>query len=238
MKAVILAGGKGTRLAPYTTVLPKPLMPVGDMPILGLLLKQLRRHGIEEVVLAIGHLGALIRAVIGDGSEYGLNVAYSGETMPLGTAGPLHNIIGELRGDFLMMNGDLLTTLDFGHLIAHHRDSSSDATIGTYRRDIKIDFGLIERDERGGFTAYIEKPTYTHYVSMGVYVLDADAVREFVREPKFLDMPDLIQKLHGAGYRVNCFDEECFWLDAGRPEDYRLANEMFDRAPEKFLTTR
>jgi NDP-sugar pyrophosphorylase family protein len=235
MKAIILAGGKGTRLAPYTTVLPKPLMPIGDMPILGLLLRQLRRHGVREVILAIGHLGALIRAVISDGSEYGLSVSYSNEITPMGTAGPLHNIIDELTGDFLMMNGDLFTTLNFSRLIAHHRENSADATIGIHRRDIKLEFGLIERDGAGRFAGYLEKPTYSHHVSMGVYVFNADAVRGFVREPAFLDMPDLILKLHGAGHRVTCFDDECFWLDAGRPEDYRLANQLFEESPEKFL---
>jgi NDP-mannose synthase len=135
-----------------------------------------------------------------------------------------------------MMNGDLLTTLDFGRFVAHHRSAGADATIGVHRREIKIDFGLVEHDEAGRFSGYIEKPTYEHYVSMGVYVLSAEALREFVAEPVYLDMPDLIRKMHAAGRRVDCFDGECFWLDVGRPDDYRAATEMFGSSPERFLS--
>jgi NDP-sugar pyrophosphorylase family protein len=235
MKAVILAGGKGTRLAPYTTVLPKPLMPIADMPILALLLKQLKHHGVTDVILAIGYLGALIQAVIGDGHSYGLNVTYSTEEAPLGTAGPLHKIIDGLEGDFLVMNGDLLTTLNVGQFIQHHQGTGADITIATYRRDIKIDFGLIERDAESNFLGYIEKPTYQHHVSMGLYVIKADSVRNFLGGGEYLDMPNLILQSHAAGRFISCFSEDCFWLDIGRPDDYRLANEIYEQRPDAFL---
>lgn len=235
MKAIILAGGKGTRLSPYTTILPKPLMPINDMPILALLLKQLGQHGVTDVILAIGYLGTLIQAVIGDGKQFGLNVTYSKEETPLGTAGPMHKIIEDLHDDFLVMNGDLLTTLNIGKFIRHHRNSSADVTIATYRRDIKIDFGLIEHDEAGVFLRYVEKPTYSHFISMGLYVINPDAVRGFLGDGDYLDMPDLIGKLKEAGRRVSCYHEDCFWLDIGRPDDYRLANELYEKRPEEFL---
>ncbi|HEV7372052.1 sugar phosphate nucleotidyltransferase [Arenibaculum sp.] len=236
MKAVILAGGKGTRLAPYTTVLPKPLMPVGGgMAILELLIRQLKSAGIVDLTLAVGYLAHLIEAVIGDGGKYGVGVKYSREDRPMGTAGPITPVIAEMGEDFLVMNGDLLTNIRFDRLVRHHRDTRADATIAVFRRRIDIDFGLIEMDDDGFMTGYREKPKLDHFVSMGLYVLKRDAVAPFLTPGSYLDMPDLVRQMASAGRRVACFREDCFWLDIGRHEDYEAANAILETRLDEFL---
>ena len=174
MRAVILAGGKGQRLRPYTTVLPKPLMPIGDMPILEVVLRQLKAAGITRVTMAVGHLADLLQAFFGNGSRFGLAIDYSFEEKPLGTVGPL-TLIDSLADerDFLVMNGDVLTTIDYSRLIARHRDAGADVTIATFRREVKIDFGVIEAGADDLLTGYVEKPRFDYRVSMGIYCFDA-----------------------------------------------------------------
>jgi NDP-mannose synthase len=169
MRAVILAGGKGQRLRPYTTVLPKPLMPIGDMPILEVVLRQLKAAGVTRVTMAVGYLAELMQAFFGDGKRLGLQIDYSFEDRPLGTVGPL-TLIPSLaeETDFLMMNGDVLTTLNPRHLIERHRSAGADVTIATYRREVKIDFGVIETDTEHLLTGYVEKPRFDYRVSMGI----------------------------------------------------------------------
>ena len=171
MQAVILAGGQGTRLRPYTAVLPKPLMPIGDLPILEIVLRQLRRAGFAEVTLAVSYLAEMIQAYCGDGSRYGLRLRYSRETAALSTAGPLQLVPG-LDGTFLVMNGDLLTTLDYGALVRRHRESGAVATIATHRRSVRIDYGVVEPGADGTLARYVEKPEYHYQVSMGINVLE------------------------------------------------------------------
>ena len=224
MRAVILAGGRGTRLAPYTTVLPKPLMPVGDMPILELLIRRLEASGIRRVTVAVGHLASLIRAYFGDGSAWGVELDYSMEDMPLGTAGPLGLVQG-LDSTFLVMNGDLLTDLDFTGLVAEHTRSGVVATVGTFRRDIKIDLGVIDEAD-GLVTGYTEKPTFHFLVSMGVYVFEP-AVLDMIPADTRMDLPDLIQALLSAGQPVAGHRHPGYWLDIGRPDDYELAQQDY-----------
>jgi len=168
MRAVILAGGKGQRLRPYTTVLPKPLMPIGDMPILEVVLRQLKAAGVTRVTMAVGYLAELMQAFFGNGARLGLDIDYSFEEKPLGTVGPL-TLIPSLRdeSEFLMMNGDVLTTIDYSKLIAHHRKAGADVTIATYKREVKIDFGVIETNADDLLTGYVEKPRFDYRVSMG-----------------------------------------------------------------------
>ncbi len=165
MKAVILAGGRGTRLAPYTTILPKPLMPVGDKPILDIVINQLRYYGYTDITLAVGYLSELLMAYFGDGSRFGVRIQYSHEDQPLGTAGPIA-LIDNLDEPFLVMNGDLLTTLNFADLMQYHRAGNAAATITTYQRSVKIDLGVIEYDDHKHLARYIEKPTHHYNVSM------------------------------------------------------------------------
>jgi NDP-mannose synthase len=232
MKAVILAGGKGSRLAPYTTVLPKPLMPIVDMPILEIVLKQLKSCGFTEAMIAVGHLASLIKAYFGDGSELGIGIEYILEQSPLGTAGPLGNITG-LDGTFLVMNGDILTDLDYGKLIEDHKANGSIMTIATHRRTVKIDFGVLET-AGGNITEYIEKPMLDYLVSMGVYVMEP-AVLNHIKRGDYLDLPDLVRLLLGSGERVRAYPFEGRWLDIGRQEDFIEAQTQFDEHRDHFL---
>lgn len=235
MHAVILAGGKGRRLHPYTTVLPKPLMPLGDMPIIEVVLRQLAASGFGQATLAVGHLAELLMAYCGDGSKFGLSLSYSREEEPLGTAGPLALIEGLRHGEtFLVMNGDVLTSLNFGALAARHRASGAAATIATHQRQQQINYGIIESDAHGRVSAYIEKPIQRYQVSMGVYVLEP-AVLDFIPAGRYLDLPDLVRGLMAAGRPVLAFPFDGYWLDIGRHDDYEQAVEEFEAMRPRLL---
>ena len=231
-KAVILAGGKGTRLAPYTLVFPKPLMPLGETPILEIVIRQLVRRGFEEVTLAVGHLAQLIESYFGDGARFDVKIRYSLEDRPLGTAGPLA-AVGDLDEPFLVMNGDILTTLDYGSFLADHVESGAAASVATFRRAYTVDFGVVETDgER--IVGYIEKPETTCNVSMGINALSPH-VLERIRPGERLDMPDLLLQLIGAGEEVRSVPFEGRWLDIGRHDDFAAAQEQFIDHRREFL---
>ena len=233
VRAVILAGGKGTRLRPLTAVFPKPLVPLGHKAIIEILLQRLAASGFSEVTISTGYLAELIRAVCGDGSRFGLNIDYVGEEEPLGTAGPL-SLIPETTDPVVVMNGDLLTTLNFQNLINFHAAQKADMTIGVFPREVKIDFGVVDAGPDGEFRGFQEKPTFAHNVSMGVNVIGANAMK-FVKPGERLDMPDLVLKVHESGGKVACFSQECRWLDIGRLDDYALAQEEFERDESVYL---
>ena len=235
-QAVVMAGGKGTRLYPYSASFPKPLMPLGDKPVLELLLRRLKTVGVNEVILAVNHLRHLIQAYFGDGSSLGMHIVYSGEDKPLGTAGALGNMLDMLDETFFLTNGDLLTTMDFRQMALNHLIERADASIGVYERENKIDFGLIEFDDKYHLSAYREKPTSKYYVSMGVYVLQREAIRAHVLDGGYLDMPNLLLKIHKASGNVVCFRGDCIWLDIGRPDDFALAQKMFEEDHDAFLS--
>ena len=235
MKAVILAGGKGTRLKPYTTVIPKPLMPIGNYPILEVILHQLKQYGADEIILAVGHMAQLFQAFFNNGENYGIKIGYSFETQPLGTAGPLAQLIDRMDDDFLVMNGDLLTTLNYRRLYEYHRDLHAAATIGLYEREVKIDFGVVNVDSDHKLTEYIEKPTYKFNVSMGINVINPEIARPYLVPGKYLDLPDLMMKLHEDGHTVLTYNEPCYWLDIGRVDDYQMANEIFETRKSEFM---
>jgi len=235
MRAIILAGGKGTRLRPYTTVLPKPLMPIGDMPILEVVLRQLKAAGITHVTMAVGYLGELLQTFFGDGKRLGLRIDYSVEEKPLGTVGPL-TLISGLTDSFILMNGDVLTTLDYRELIRFHRERGSVATIASYVRNVKIDFGVIEADNESYVSDYIEKPTFDYRVSMGVYVFEP-AVLACLKPHEHCDFPDLIKTLVAAKRKVASYPFSGYWLDMGRPDDYARAIEEFEARRGEFLPT-
>ena len=227
MKAIILAGGKGTRLAPYTVVLPKPLVPLGDRPILEILLRQLRHYGVTDVVMAVGYLAELLEAYFGDGHKLGVRITYSREEQPLGTAGPL-SLIDGLDETFLVLNGDLLTNLDYRHLVQYHRQSGAACTIGMYNRQVQITLGVLKTDGDHRLVDYIEKPTYDYQVSMGVYVFEP-RVLDCIRPNTYLDFPDLVKTLLRDGEQVGGYPFDGYWLDIGRHEDYAQALEEYDR---------
>jgi NDP-sugar pyrophosphorylase family protein len=233
MKAIVLAGGKGTRLAPYTRILPKPLMPIGDMPILEVLLRQMKRAGIEDVVLTVGHLAKLLRSFFADGAQWGVRISYSYEDCPLGTAGPL-SLIDGLSSTFLVTNGDVLTTLDLRDLLAFHRSQGGIATIAVHQRQVKIDLGVVQWNGNHTLSGYIEKPTYDYTVSMGIYVFEP-RVLQYIPYNQYLDFPDLILKLIAAGETVSGYKFDGYWMDLGRPDDYERASADFDRMRTEFL---
>ena len=235
MKAIIMAGGKGSRLYPYTAVLPKPLMPLGETPVLEVLLGKLRREGIDAAILAVNHMRHLIEAYFGDGSRFGLQIEYSREETPLGTAGPMGAVLDKLGDEFVLANGDLLTTLDIAKMVDAHRKTKADATIGVYEREVKVEFGLIDVDAGMRMTGYREKPSQHHLVSMGIYVLRTAAVRKFVKLNEYLDMPNLMLQMMNAGGNVMCHRQDCIWLDIGRPDDFSRAQEMIQQTPDRFL---
>jgi NDP-sugar pyrophosphorylase family protein len=235
-RAVELAGGSGTRLRPYTTVLPKPLMPVGDRPVLDVVLRQLRAHGFEHVTMATGHLAELIEAIIGTGTAYGLRVDYHREREPLGTVGALALIEG-LDEPFLVMNGDVLTDMDYAAMLSEHAASGAAATIASTSREVEISLGVMQfTDAQDGarVTGYVEKPTYAYEVSMGVYCFDPRVVAHI--EPGVpLDFPDLVLRLLAAGEEVRAHRPGGYWLDIGRPDDYERAIEDFERLRSRLL---
>lgn len=235
MQALILAGGRGTRLHPYTTVLPKPLMPVGDYPILEIILRQLKTAGVTDIILAVGYLSQLLQAFFQNGERLGLNISYSFEEQALGTAGPIALAFDQLNDDFLVMNGDLMTTLNYRNLFVFHKQRGASATIGTYQREVRIDFGVIESNENGNLIRYIEKPTYHFDVSMGVNVLNKDSIEPYLKVGEYLDIPDLMMQLSQDGHSVCCYQEPCYWLDIGRIDDYRTATEVFESRQAEFL---
>ncbi|OAI44824.1 nucleoside-diphosphate-sugar pyrophosphorylase [Rhizomicrobium sp. SCGC AG-212-E05] len=224
MQVLILAGGQGTRLKPFTNAIPKPLIPIGDMPILEVVLRQLKYRGAERVVLAVNHLAQLIEAFFGNGGKLGLDISYSLEDKPLGTAGPLR-LIAPLDENFIVMNSDLFTTLDYADLFKSHKKSGAAATIATFKKKVKIDLGVLKVVD-GRLDDYIEKPTYDFTVSMGIYALNRRVVDFIPAEGKF-DMPELILKLHKAGERVDCYTGDFEWLDIGQVDDYEKALELF-----------
>jgi NDP-sugar pyrophosphorylase family protein len=234
MKAVILAGGKGTRLAPYTTVFPKPLMPIDGMPILEVIVRQLAHFRIKEMIFTVSHQSEpLLSAYFGNGHRYGVNIRYSREEKPLGTAGPLALLSG-LTETFLVMNGDILTTLDYHRLIQYHRRKKGVVTIAMSQKNVPLELGVMECDPHGLLTRYLEKPTLSYSVSMGVYVFEKEAL-EWIPRGKYLDFPELIQKLLKQQKRVICYPSSDFWLDIGRHEDYEEAQKEFQKMRKRIL---
>lgn len=233
MKAVILAGGKGARLAPYTKILPKPLMPIGDMPILEVLLRQLKRAGVDEVYLTVGHLAGLLYAFFQDGEWLGLKIHYSYEDHPLGTAGPLSLLEG-LDDTFLVTNGDVLTTLDIRKLVEFHCSQGALATVASHQRNVRIDFGVIETNGNSEITAYIEKPTIDYRVSMGVYVFEP-RVLNYIERNQYLDFPNLVLKMLGVGEKVLSYPFSGYWMDLGRVDDYEKAVDDFEKLKTQII---
>lgn len=240
MHAVILAGGKGVRLRPYTTALPKPLVPIGDQhAILEIVMRQLASAGFKTVTLAIGHLGHIIRAYVGNGSQWGLRVGYAVEDSPLGTMGPLLTMQDRLPENFLVMNGDILTDLDFAGVLKHHEESRAPLTIATYARQVKIDFGVLTTDG-SSITGFQEKPSIDYRVSMGVYGVSRSTLAKYTPGLP-LGFDELVLDLLAAETPPSAYEFSGYWLDIGRPDDYDRANAEFathrslllrDEAPE------
>ena len=233
MRAVILAGGRGTRLRPFTTIFPKPLIPVGDMPILEIVLRQLKRHGVDAVTMLTGHLAYLLEGYFGDGRKLGMSIDYVRESEPLGTAGPLRQLAGQMDDDFFVLNGDLLADLDFSALMRRHIEAGCEVTVGTVSHAEKIELGVLHISEQDHVIDYEEKPTLHYDVSMGIYAMSP---RVLGRIPdRYCDMPTLILDLLSAGEPVASWRHHGHWLDIGRSDDYDVANELFRQFQDKIL---
>lgn len=236
-RAIILAGGKGTRLQPFTINFPKPLMPLGDRPVLEVLMERLVAHGITDITISLGHMAELIKAYFEQKPQWKekIRLRFVQEDVPLGTAGAL-SLVSDLQQTFIVMNGDLLTDLNFSDLLEFHRKSSATLTIAAHRREIKIDLGVLEVNEERRVTGYKEKPVSSLEVSMGIYVYEPKAL-QWIHPGEPLDLPELVLKLIKAGEPVCAYPSHCQWLDIGRPDDYRQAQELFISASAPSVTT-
>ena len=225
MRAVVLAGGRGTRLAPLSFVVPKPLVPIGNVPVLELLLRQLAHHGAQHVTISVDYLADLIRAWLVTQKTLAehLHVDLMPDASPVGTAGPLAGI-PDLSGDFLVMNGDVLTTLDFAAFFEAHQASGAALTIAVHDRSVKVNLGVLEVDDDGRVTDYREKPELPYLCSMGVYAYNERALR-FIEHGKRLDLPDLVLRLLDEGEPVQTVRHPGYWLDLGNPDDYMRAQD-------------
>jgi NDP-sugar pyrophosphorylase family protein len=208
-------------------------MPIGDVPILEIVIRQLKYYGFERITMTVGHQAALIETFFGDGSKFGIDIDYSRENSPLGTAGPL-SLLGDLNEPFLMMNGDLLTDLNFCDLVKYHKRNHAFATLALYQKRVKIDLGVIEADREGFVSKYTEKPIMKYECSSGIYVFQPQ-VQEYIPKGGKFDMPDLIRLLIKKQKRVMGYRFGGYWLDIGRFEDYQEAARIFDKSKSKFL---
>ncbi len=236
-RAVVLAGGKGTRLRPYTTVLPKPLMPVGDRPILDIVVRQLKAAGFERITMATGYLAELIEVFFRNGENYGIPIDYFREQEPLGTVGALAMIEGLSESDLLVMNGDVLTDIDYAKLLEDHVASGAAATIATKTRDVRIQLGVLvfgDPEDRTKLTGYMEKPKVRYEASMGIYCFSPRALAHIERG-ETLDFPALITRLVDAGETVRAFKSDDYWLDIGRHDDYEAALDEFEEVKSRLL---
>lgn len=231
--AVILAGGKGTRLRPYTIAMPKPLVPVGDYPIMEIMVRQLSKGGFERIIMAVNHQADLICAYFGDGSKWGVAIEYSMEQKPLGTMGPLRNV-KDLPESFLVMNGDVLTDLDFDRFLRQHESRGDLFTISGYQREHTVDYGVLHADDRHILTGFEEKPRLHYTVSMGVYALSR-RVLAYIPENTYYGFDMLMHDLIDAGQSVRIEEHAGCWLDIGRPEDYERATAAFEENMGVFL---
>lgn len=232
MRAVLLAGGKGTRLYPYTAIFPKPLMPLVDKPVLEVLIRQLKNHGFDEITLCVGHLSSLIKTYFKNGKSLGVKIDYSLENKPLGTIGPL-TLLDDLPDTFLVANGDLLTNADFSAMVKFHRRKGAVLTIGTHKEERRTEWGVLEI-KKDRIVGYREKPLHKFYISAGVYILNK-AVLGNLPKNKYFDIPQLVNLLIQKKQNVVSYEIKGYWLDIGKPDDYQKAIEEFSKKRDMFL---
>lgn len=232
-RAVLLAGGKGTRLRPYTVVLPKPLMPLGDYPILEVIVRQLAHAGFDHITMTVNHQAELIKTFFGTGEKWGIKIDYSLEDQPLSTMGPL-SLIDDLPDNFLVMNGDILTDLDYGAFYDNHVDKGNIFTISSYVREHINLYGVLETNEANKLVDFKEKPATRFEVSMGIYMLNK-AVMEFIPYNQAYGFDHLMLDLIKAEKNASVKQFDGYWLDIGRPDDYMVAIDEFEKNKAVFL---
>lgn len=233
--AVVMAGGEGMRLRPYTMILPKPLMPLGDRPLLEVLVCQLRNAGIRRVIVSVNHLAHLIRSVLDNVAPEGMLIDYQYESSPLGTCGALALMRDRLPESVLVVNGDLLSDYPMANLIRRHTESNAALSIGTLMSRRSVNCGVIRRDADGRMCEYVERPSTEHELSIGLYAVERDTIETFLHTGDRMDMPDLIRTLLAEGYDVEAVPADCEWIDIGIPQDYQRAQELFEQHGDRFL---
>ncbi len=232
-RAIILAGGRGRRLLPYTVVLPKPLMPIGEYPILEVIIRQLANYGFTHVTLAVNHQAEIIKAFFADGTRFNIKIDYSLEEKPLGTIGPL-KLINDLPENFLVMNGDILTDIDYASFYDNHVNDNNFFTVSSQKRIQQVDYGTLTTDKMGFLQSFKEKPSLQYEVSMGIYMMHKD-VLNFVPNDTSYGFDQLMLDLMDADRRPAVSTFEGYWLDIGRPDDYMRAIDEFDNLKHRFL---
>lgn len=234
-RAVILVGGLGSRLRPYTVVLPKPLMPIGPYPILEVVVRQLAASGFDRITMAVNHQADIFKAYFNLGQKWGLQIDYSLERNPLGTMGPL-KLIADLPENFLVMNGDVLTDINYNMFWNHHVDKGNDFTIATCQREIRSEFGVIEINDNDTLHSFQEKPVILSNVSMGIYMLSKSII-DFIPKDTLYGFDHLMLSMMSRGHPIHIKRHEGYWLDIGRPDDYVKAIDMFEENRDMFLST-
>lgn len=225
MDAVILAGGLGERLRPLTKIIPKPLLPVGERSVLEITLLGLKRSGVRRVFVALNYQSELFKAFLGDGSRWGVQVECSVEDVPLGTAGPLRLFAPQLRRPFVVINGDILTNLDFRQLVRYHRRMRAWLTVVTKEIVLPLRYGVVSAE--GGYIRRVEeKPNLSAEVVAGIYACSPQVLR-YIPERTYYTMPELIHRLLADGKPVAQFQLQDYWLDIGHMEDYQRAQELY-----------
>lgn len=232
-RAVILAGGKGTRLRPYTIVLPKPLVPIGDYPILEIIIKQLVQAGFDHITITVNHQADLIKSYFGDGTKWGIKIDYSLEEKPLSTMGPL-SLINDLPANFLVMNGDILTDLNYAEFYENHVSTNSIYTVSSYVREHVNLYGVLEVNEQNQLVDFKEKPVSRFEVSMGIYMLSKE-ILNFIPHNESYGFDQLMLDLIRAKKYPSVVKFNGFWLDIGRPDDYMVATDEFEKHKDLFL---
>lgn len=233
MRAIILAGGKGTRLRPYTVVLPKPLMPIGEYPILEVIVRQLVRHGFTHITMAVNYQAKIIQSFFGNGEQWGITIDYSLETQPLGTMGPLR-LIHNLPDNFLVMNGDVLTDLDYTGFYCQHVLSGGIFTIASFARELKSEYGVLKVSEQEKLEGFEEKPVFPLEVSTGIYMVSRE-VLNYIPEGKSYGFDNLMLDMLAQGKPASVKRHDGYWLDIGRPDDYLQAVEEFESLKDVFI---
>ena len=234
-KAIILAGGKGRRLLPYTTLIPKPLIPIGDTSIIEIIIRQLIKHGFEEIIISVNHMSGLMMAFLNEFAEFKGILKYSKEDKPLGTSGAI-SLIENLDSTFLVMNGDLLTDIDYNELIEFHNQRKSILTIASKSRSVDIDFGILDCNplDSDFLTSYQEKPIRHYLVSAGIYIFEP-MIKKYLEYNDPIDFPELVQKLLDNKENVSVYQHKGFWMDLGRKEDFDVAIQEFDKDRNRFV---
>ncbi|MCK4677841.1 MAG: NTP transferase domain-containing protein [Bacteroidales bacterium] len=233
MQAVILAGGKGIRLKPYTENVPKPMLTIMGYPVLEIIIRQLQQEGFREVVIAVNHLKQKIQAYFENGGKWDIKISYSEESEPLGTAGPLKKI-KNLHDDFLVVNGDILTDLHFSDFFHLHKKNRPLCTVASYAMPFNIDFGVLKIDQNNELTDYLEKPRFNYDISMGVYGVNKN-ILDYIPSGESFDMPHLINKLTGDNKKVTAYPHKGHWFDIGSSNDYKQAENTFKQHKSDFL---